>query len=300
MRLLSVPGYRPGSKTHLHPPASSEAPGRRLTRSRALPHHPLRWQVTTGSGPVFIVGSPRSGTTFFANQLGSLPGLEDIGEYRPHKGSISQIYGLDPMTASRKLRRTFRPAVEACVRTGSRFVEQTPESAFVIDALAATFPTARFVHLLRDGRDVSASLLEMGWLSRSRQDRDEVDQQLGAVSRYWVEPGREEEFVEASDARRAAWAWRRYVEAVWRSGMPVLEVRYEELVQDPGTVAARISGALGVSGAALASALSSAHQRSVARWRRDLSAQQLAEVESEIAELYKRSGMEVREPALIR
>ena len=51
----------------------------------------------------------------------------------------------------------------------------------------------------------------------------------GAQPRFWVEPERREEFSQVSDARRCAWAWRRYVEAVRSAdaGERLLEVRYE-------------------------------------------------------------------------
>jgi len=36
-----------------------------------------------------------------------------------------------------------------------------------------------------------------------------------------------------SDARRAAWAWRRYVTAIRSARTPVIEIRYEQLAREP-------------------------------------------------------------------
>jgi LPS sulfotransferase NodH len=100
-----------------------------------------------------------------------------------------------------------------------------------------------------------------------------------------VEPGREDEFRQASDARRCAWAWRRYVSAVRSSGVPVTEVRYERLATEPGAVAAELAGALDVPPEAITSVLTNAHAGSVGRWQRDLTLEQLADVEAEAGDL---------------
>ncbi len=103
-------------------------------------------------------------------------------------------------------------------------------------------------------------------------------------------PGREEEFRQASDARRCAWAWRRYVSAVRESGVPVTEVRYERLVTEPQAVAAELARALDVPAEAMSTALAAAHAGSVGRWQRDLTPEQLADVEAEAGDLLATLG----------
>ena len=56
------------------------------------------------------------------------------------------------------------------------------------------FPRATLIHALRDGRDVVCSLLERGWLSAERGGADDAGAAFGTHPRFWVEPGREEEF----------------------------------------------------------------------------------------------------------
>ena len=113
---------------------------------------------------VFVFGSPRSGTTFLAGAIGSLPGFADLGEVNPLKASI-------PGVSAREI-RTILDRVRRLGLIGSRrAVEQTPETAFVLPAVAEAFPRATLVHALRDGRDVVCSLLERGWLGAERRRR---------------------------------------------------------------------------------------------------------------------------------
>jgi hypothetical protein len=232
---------------------------------------------------VFVFGSPRSGTTFLAGAIGSLPGFADLGEVNPLKAAIPNVTAPEIRTILDRVRRFGLVG-------GRRAVEQTPETAFVLPAVARAFPQATLVHALRDGRDVVSSLLERGWLGAERGDADDAGAAFGAHPRFWVEPGREEEFRQAGDARRCAWAWRRYVSAVGESGVPVTEVRYERLVTDPASATAELSRALDVPPEAMTTALGSAHAASVGRWQRDLTPEQLADVETEAGELLSGSG----------
>ena len=227
---------------------------------------------------VFVFGSPRSGTTFLAGAIGSLPGFADLGEVNPLKAAIPDVSARDVRTILDRVRRLGL--------VGSRrAVEQTPETAFVLPEVAAAFPQATLIHALRDGRDVVCSLLERGWLGPERGDADDAGAAYGVHPRFWVEAGREEEFGQATDARRCAWAWRRYVSAVRQSGVSVTEVRYERLVADPVATAETVARALGVPATAMTRALGAAHDASVGRWRRDLTSEQVAEVEAEAGDL---------------
>ena len=69
------------------------------------------------------------------------------------------------------------------------------------------------------------------------------------------------------------------------SGVPVTEVRYERLVTEPSAVAAELAGTLDVPADAVSTALAAAHAGSVGRWQRDLTPEQLADVEAEAGDL---------------
>jgi hypothetical protein len=239
---------------------------------------------------VFVMGCPRSGTTFVGGTLGSLPGFVDLGEVEPLKAVVAQLIGLPDDESARRIRRIVDRTRRLGLVGGLRAVEQTPGNVFVLAPVGRAYPRASFVHVVRDGRDVVCSLLDRGWLRSKRSGHDGVGQPLGAVARFWVEPERREEFSEASDTRRAAWAWRRHIEAVRASEVAVHEVRYERLHRDSGDVAEELASYLGAAAGPLSHALERAHDKSVGRWRRDLSEQQLADVVAECGALLAELG----------
>lgn len=234
---------------------------------------------------VFVIGSPRSGTTFLGRSIGSLPGFVDLGEVAPHKASVPELAALSAEAAAGRIRRTLAVARRLGLVGSLRPVEQTPETAFVAEAAALAFPSARFVHIVRDGRDVVCSLLDRGWLSRERGGGDDAGLPYGVEPRFWVEPDRVEEFRTTSDARRAAWGWRAYVQAARSFGERAHEIRYERMVAEPDAVAAELALFLDAPALELGRALRGAHDESVGRFRRDLTAEQLADVESEAGTL---------------
>ncbi len=275
------------------PPASSlpalyvRAALRLLPRGRALADlvSPIEERL------VFVVGCPRSGTTFLARAIGSLPGFVDLGEVNPLKAAIPDLARLSAAEAAPRLRRALETTRRLGLVRSLRGVEQTPEMAFVLEAAAAAYPRAQAVHIVRDGRDVVSSLLERGWLRSGRGGTDDAGLPYGSYARFWVEPGREAEFAAASEARRAAWAWRRYVTAARTAPEPrLLEVRYEALSSDPHGVAESLAAFLDAPRDPLAAALAGAHDRSLGRWRRDLSAAEVAEVEEEAGDLLRALG----------
>ena len=239
---------------------------------------------------VFVLGSPRSGTTFLAGAIGSVPGFVDLGEVPPLKSTVPELVGLARSEAERRLRRTLALARRVGLVGAVRPVEQTPEMAFLVDVAAHAYPDARFVHVVRDGRDVVCSLLQKQWLRTSGNGRDDAGLPYGAYARFWVEPDRREEFASATDARRAAWVWRSYASAARAADADLFEVRYERLVSEPKAVAEELAAALDGPSDALADALSTAHASSVGRYRSQLSEEQLAAVEGEAGSLLAELG----------
>jgi hypothetical protein len=231
---------------------------------------------------VFVVGCPRSGTTFVGRAIGSLPGFVDFGEVTPWKAALpTQPSAAELRTILERIRRIG-------LAWGLRGVEQTPETAHVLDAALEAYPQALAVHVVRDGRDVVCSLLERGWLNAATDGRDDARLAYGAEPRFWVEPERREEFAQASDARRCAWAWRRYVEAVRAAGVGdrLLEIRYEELAR----MADRLAEFLGADVPATHGALDRFRDSSIGRWRKELTPEQLTDVEAEAGALLAELG----------
>jgi hypothetical protein len=238
---------------------------------------------------VFVVGSPRSGTTFLAGAIGSLPGFVDLGELAPVKAAVPELAALPPDEAARRLRRTLAVARRVGLVGSVRAVEQTPELAHLARVLPLAFQDATIVHIVRDGRDVACSLLEKPWLKREQPSSDDAGLPYGSYARFWVEPDRRAEFEAASDARRAAWVWRSYVTAA-RAAASAVEVRYEQVAAEPAAVASLLATALGAPVEPLTAQLRRAHDTSVGRYRDDLSTAQLADVEDEAGGLLRELG----------
>lgn len=250
---------------------------------------PARIVRTLDDRPVFVVGSPRSGTSFTAATIGTVGGFADLGELHPLKRLIPVLAAEPTNAAAKRIRGILSRAQRLGQVAGLRAIEQTPESTFLIPAIASALPDSKFLHLVRDGRDVAASLLGLGWL-RSRPDRtvvDEVGHALDEQTRFWVESERAAEFPTASEATRAAWVWRRY-ETTARAhlaGLPgrAFEIRYERLVADPAAVSHELAAFLDVPDQAqeFAGAFAGTVTTAQGRWRKDLAPDQLDDVLAE-------------------
>ncbi len=253
--------------------------------------------------PVFIIGAPRSGTTFLGNSLGRLPGISYHFEPRLTKAAACRVY--DGSWSARRGAAVFRVSYGALLLAtldgGYRFAEKNPENSFLVPFLATEFPDAQFVHILRDGRDVAVSHAEQPWLnaaSATSGRRGRGGQLHGPGARWWVEPQRREEFSLVPDIVRSAWCWRRFTEAALDgvAALPVgrsAEVRYEAMVSDPATTADTLADFLELPSAdraALHASLSRVRSDSVGRWRAALGEGELAGVLAEIGTLLTRLG----------
>jgi hypothetical protein len=124
----------------------------------------------------------------------------------------ARLSGVHPIDYPEAIRRTFALYAE---RQGKpRYGDKTPWFILRIDELSDMFPEARFVHLVRDGRDVALSIREMSW-GPSR---------IPALAEFWAKR------IRAGRRAGARLGDRRY-----------LELRYEDLVEDPSRELKRVS-----------------------------------------------------------
>ena len=89
---------------------------------------------------MFVVGSPRSGTTFTGRSLGSLTGFVDLDEVQPWKAAIPTLLDEPDETVARRLRVILERVRLLGLATGLRGVEQTPETSFVVGAACGRIP----------------------------------------------------------------------------------------------------------------------------------------------------------------
>lgn len=119
--------------------------------------------------PVFVLGSPRSGTSLLFKLLGRHPELRSLGGEGHVLWNTYQHPRLKGWSSDRAVaadvsepeRRFMYRSVSALVGT-RRFLEKTPKNMLRIPYLEELFEDARYVFLKRDGRAVVNSLIE-GW-----------------------------------------------------------------------------------------------------------------------------------------
>lgn len=130
--------------------------------------------------PVFVIGSPRSGTTALARALGEhrafFVGDETFFLWELFSGR--RLEGVHGRWAGRPssswLRREGVTEGEFLAAAGlglnalltsragdRRWVDHTPHHCHMADTLAGMFPGARFIHVVRDGREVVNSMINI-------------------------------------------------------------------------------------------------------------------------------------------
>jgi sulfotransferase family protein len=215
---------------------------------RSFPDDPYLGSLA-GIGTVhpvpFIVGVPRSGTTLLRLMLDAHPMLAIPAESglllsivgRPPSGGpisplelhrlavrsptwadsgldqdeyLARLVSLHPFSVSGGVRAFYRLYSE---RSGKpRWGDKTPNNIERMAPISLIIPEARFVHIIRDGRDVALSL------------RDKIfspGRDMSTLARFWME--------RITNARRDA-----------EQDVPYLEIRFEELVLEPEACLRRI------------------------------------------------------------
>lgn len=208
------------------------------------------------AAPIFVIGAPRSGTTLLRFMLASHSGIY----IPPESDFIPRLFlgrgrvRMSPHRAERNLRivlrsdRFFRdwradpldptafvaalpeltPAafLDALYRAyaaqygAARWGDKSPIYTHYVPLIAEIFPSAQFVHIIRDGRDAALSAL------------------TAYHDRFYV------------DAYFAARSWRSRVEVARLSGSALggdryVELRYEDLTTDPEGVLRPLCAFLG-------------------------------------------------------
>ena len=211
-----------------------------------------------GVSGVFIVGCPRSGTSFLYHLLLSAGGFTEFPTQMNVYDVLEPIYGDLSVPANKKkmlaewLRsKAFQAsgldaaALEAkvmaeCVDGSSflrivmeavaqkqnvpRWIDSTPTNAPHMLRIAKDMPDALFIHIIRDPRDVVLSLEKRGWTRPLPWDRK--NRSLLAAGLYWK------------------WIVSKTQELGVQLGSRYREVRYEDLVNTPRETLTRIGGFL--------------------------------------------------------
>ncbi|MBI3645529.1 MAG: sulfotransferase [Acidobacteriales bacterium] len=196
--------------------------------------------------PVFIVGCPRSGTSFLYHLLLSAGGFARFHTQMNVFDVLEPIFGDLSSTANKKkmmqewlrskafavsglVANEIEARIMAECSNGSdfirivmedvarkqgvdRWIDSTPTNIPHMFRISRDFPDARFIHIIRDARDVALSLDKRQW---SRPLPWDKKRSLLAAGLYWE------------------WIVRKGRKYGTMLGPRYMEVRYEELVERP-------------------------------------------------------------------
>lgn len=165
------------------------------------------------AAPVFVYGALRSGTTVFRLMLNAHPGISNPGEadflfdILAPDGQGGWHYDLDELAMyieTRNLPLTLPGGMNGLALLGDLIAQLERLSPGVLTLnvhrhakrIIEVLPEARFIHLLRDPRDVARSCIGMGWAgttyhgviswihTEAEWDRAEVDSEQVIELRY--------------------------------------------------------------------------------------------------------------------
>ena len=254
--------------------------------------------------PVFILGCPRSGTTFLGNVLAELPSATYYFEPPVMKYFTRLVY--EGLASEKKAIRFYRRVARILMITapglGSRFIEKNPKHTWIAELLLKAFPKAKFIILSRDGRDVALSLSLKPWHlkeSASLGKREPGGYLYGPYPHFYIEAERREEYEKTSDLHRCIWIWQRYAAEIerLRTALPQdcqHHLRYEDLVSDPKGSMEDILQFIGEDKVSAFDAVmkvaKTGHCSSVGRWRKHFSSSDLEIVEQEAGPLLSSLG----------
>lgn len=294
------------------PAGQSPAPGARSARSKS---------------PVFVLGCGRSGTKFLYHTLLSAGGFAvyhaesnafnllglrfgNLAIRRNRRRLLDAYFtcklfqrtGLDPKDIEERVLEDCRNAgdflrivMEAIARKQGvdRWAESTPLHLLYLPLIKKLIPEALVIHIIRDGRDVTASLYRIGWIRPLPWDRARAFLPPAIFWRWIVSKGR------------------RYGQAL---GADYMEVHYEDLVLDPRETLGRIGqfiehdldydriqqvalGSVHNPNSSFRGDGKEAEANTIGRWKRMFTAPQIRDIESSIGNLLVATGYTLATPA---
>jgi tetratricopeptide (TPR) repeat protein len=185
--------------------------------------------------PIFIFGLPRSGTTLVEQILASHSQVHGAGELGLGQAAFNALPGVPygeqaallslgsiSRSAFQRIGEENLARLQGINASATRVVDKMPDNYLHLGLLAALFPRARFIHTLRDVRDVAAScwvtnFLKLPWAN-----------ELAHIA------------LRIRDYRRLMKHWRRVLP------VPMVEVSYESVVATLETEARRLVAGCGL------------------------------------------------------
>lgn len=202
-----------------------------------------KYKYYQGENLIFIVGSPRSGTTWLQKLIGSHPDVgtgteSDLFSY--YISALNRYWNIQKQPTGRgymglptymsedefqTIVKVFaRSVMNKMINNSKYFVEKTPQHAFYIKDIKKCFPEAKIVHMIRDPRDVCFSIIR--------------------VSKDWSAIG-------ATTIRKAIAVWKKHIDSIndsrkYFSSNHFLEIQYSTLFSNTPEELSRIMRFIGL------------------------------------------------------
>ena len=189
------------------------------------------------NSPLFVVGPLRSGTTLLRLMIGNHKDIYCFGEF---EFAVSRFNGISPPSiedyvnflSTDRQALAYKVTVDETIKDYNELVrsflrqlyERQPNKIVGaslhsrMDVLPQIWPNGKFIHLLRDPRDVARSCIGMGWVGN-----------VFDGAKYWIKPEKHWDALKSTIPKEQ-----------------LLEVRYESLVSDPESELRRICEFLGL------------------------------------------------------
>jgi hypothetical protein len=213
--------------------------------------------VAVARRPIFIIGSPRSGTTILAWSLAQHSELwtsEEtvIIEHLYARGHVDDAFNAVTAPPLKNWLKTEGVSEDELLRNlgigmnalmssrsgGKRWIDHTPSYTLIAELLSRMFPDALFLHIVRDGRQVVESMMHF-------VDAMQAESREARIAGGYVPPW-------AGDFAVAAATWSHFVDTaanfVDQDPDRCMTVRLEELAADPEGSFSEILRFLQVSG----------------------------------------------------
>jgi hypothetical protein len=210
--------------------------------------------------PFFIVSSGRSGTAMLAKALGTEQSVTIEHEYMVQLVQPLAVRRYRGLSTAQEARAVLRATHGAAVSGATTVLwgDSSNKLSWLIPDLAAVFPDAHFIHLVRDGRKVASSYFHK-LAAECYDDRSTKNlaaylaspQTVGAPppekKYWWPQPKADdpfaEDFAHFDRFQRIAWHWAEINRAIFEgiASVPAerrLLVRLEDLRAQPSSVAA--------------------------------------------------------------
>ncbi|WP_188149406.1 sulfotransferase family protein [Teredinibacter waterburyi] len=242
--------------------------------------------------PVFVVGPLRSGTTLLRLILDHHPDINAFGEFEaavseavgntwPELSSFHEFLATDRQAGSYNFTVDKSLSYEQLVHSFvAQLHQRNPKSIIAAsvhsrqDLLPKLWPNARFIHLLRDPRDVARSCIGMGWVGNVFEG-----------AKYWLEPEQHWDLLKQQVKPEQ-----------------IFEIRYEEMVKNPEQELTKLCEFLGLTytDEMLQLEARTSYTRPDAKfaeqWKRKMSVAEISWVEHHCKEMMQQRGYALAAP----